>query len=60
MSKVFERKADGVKVTCYADGYPPHFVIEDEKGNKLSLFGRERAEGLHYALTKVLESLEGK
>ena len=56
MAKKIKRSAEGLEVTCYTEGWPNTFYIEDETGSELTLLGRERAEGLHYALGKVLAS----
>lgn len=63
-AKVIKRKSDGVEVTCYLDGWPRQFImyLEDNRKHGLGLSvrigGQREAEGLQYALGKVLQELK--
>ncbi|WP_162651564.1 hypothetical protein [Lentilitoribacter sp. Alg239-R112] len=52
-----KRNADGVEVQCYTDGHPKLFYIS-VGGNEIRITGIEKAEGLQYALGKVLDKLK--
>lgn len=55
VKKVIERSADGAIVSCITDGWPLTFSVKNENGDRLRIFKREQAEGLYYALGKVLD-----